>query len=148
MITFELQVSSKICKFVSLYWSLSQTSGRFEKFTDTFELTLDTLAKCKWHLIIVLGDFNMRSRTLYIIDKTTTENAKIGVAASKYKLHQFINISIHVLENLLFCTDLIFTPQTNLVQDSSVHSSLHPNYYHQIKTTRNMALRAREHWTY
>ena len=87
----------------------------------------------------------MRSRTLYIIDKTTTEDAKIGFAASKYELHQFINISIHVLENLVFCTDLIFTPQTNLVLDSSVHSSLHPNYYHQIKTTRNMTLRAREH---
>ena len=37
----------------------------------------------------------MKSRTLYINDKRTTEDAKIGFAASKYELHQFINKSIH-----------------------------------------------------
>ena len=90
----------------------------------------------------------MKSRTLYINDKTTTEDTKIWLAASKYELHQFFNKSIHVLKNLLFCTDPIFTSQPNLVMDSSVHSSLHPKYYHQIKLTRNIALRAREHWAY
>ena len=87
----------------------------------------------------------MKSRTLYINDKTTTEDAKIGFVALKYDLHQLINKSVHVLENLLFCTDLIFTSQPKLVMDSSVHSSLHPHYYQQIKLTRNMALRTREH---
>ena len=43
-ISFELQVGSKICKFVSLYRPPSQTSDDFEKITDNFELTLDTLA--------------------------------------------------------------------------------------------------------
>ena len=65
----------------------------------------------------------MKSSTLYINDKTTTEDAKIELATSKYELHQMINESIHVLENLLFCTDLIFTLQPNLVVDSSVHLS-------------------------
>ena len=86
----------------------------------------------------------MKSRTLYIDDKITTEDAKIVFAASKYELHQCINKSIHVLENFLFCTDLIFTSQPNLVMNLSVHSSLHPNYYHQIKLA-NTTLRAREH---
>ena len=44
-ISFELQVGSKIYKFVFLYLSLSQTSDDFEKFTDNFELTLDILAE-------------------------------------------------------------------------------------------------------
>ena len=65
----------------------------------------------------------MKSSTLYINDKTTTEDAKIELATSKYELHQMINESIHVLENLLFCTDLIFTLQPNLVVDSSLHLS-------------------------
>ena len=38
----------------------------------------------------------------------------------------------HVLENCSSCIDLIFTSQPNLVVDSSVHPSLHPNCHHQI----------------
>ena len=38
-LSFELQVVSKICKFVSLYRPPSQTSDDFEKITDNFELT-------------------------------------------------------------------------------------------------------------
>ena len=74
----------------------------------------------------------MKSRTLYINEKTTTEDAKMEFATSKYQLHQIINESIHVIENPLFRTDLIFTSQPNLVVDSSVYPSLHPNYNHQI----------------
>ena len=65
----------------------------------------------------MLGDFNTKSRTLYINDKTTTEDAKIGFAASKYELNQFINKSTHVLENVLVCIDLNFTSKPNLVMD-------------------------------
>ena len=133
---------------------------------DKFELTLGTLAKCKWRLIVVLWDLNMKSSTLHINDKTTTEDVKIELATSKYELYQMIIESIHVLENLFFRTDLIFTWQPNLVVNSSVHPSngilwlryvydkkmvlnstqvLEPNYHHQIKFTRNITLRAKEH---
>ena len=51
----------------------------------------------------------MKSSTLYINDKTTTKDAKIELATSKYEFHQMINESVHALENLFFRTDLIFT---------------------------------------
>ena len=87
----------------------------------------------------------MKSSTLYINDKTTTEDAKIELATSKYEVHQKIHESIHILENLFFRTDLIFTSQPNLVVNSTVHPSLDPNYHRQIKLTRNITLRAKEH---
>ena len=86
----------------------------------------------------------MKSITLYINDKTTTEDAKIELETWKYELNEMINEWIHVLENLLFRNDLIFTSQANLVANSSVHLSLHPTYNHQIKFTINMTLRAKE----
>ena len=57
----------------------------------------------------------MKSRTLYVNDKTTTVDAKIEFATSKYELHQIINESTHALENLLFGNDLIFKSQRNCV---------------------------------
>ena len=131
-ISFELQVGSKICKFVSLYQSPSQTSGNFEKFMDNFEVTLDTLAESNSDLVAVLGDLNIKSKDWYINAKTTTEGAKIEFFTSEFGLHQIINEPKHVLENSLSCIDLIFTLHPNLIVDSGVHPSLHPIYHHQL----------------
>ena len=61
-ISFELQVGSKICEFISLYRSPSQTSDDVEKFTDNCELTLDTLAESNSDLVVVLEDLNIKSK--------------------------------------------------------------------------------------
>ena len=63
---------------------------------------------------------------------TNTEGAKIVFVTSQYGIQQIINESTHVLENSSSCIDLIFTLHPNLIVDSGVHSSLHPNCHHQI----------------
>ena len=47
-------------------------------------------------------------------------------------MHQIINEPTHISNTSSSCIDLIFTSQPNLVTDSSVHSSLHPNCHHQV----------------
>ena len=100
-ISFKLHVGSKIGKSFFLYWSPSKTSDGFKKFTDNSELTLDTIAESNSHLIIVLGDFNIKSKNLYINDKTTTEGAKIGFATSQCGFHQIINEPTYFREFLV-----------------------------------------------
>ena len=56
----------------------------------------------------------------------------LPVKTSTYGLHQLISDPTHILPNSSSCIDLIFTDQTNLVVDTGVHLSLHPNYHHQI----------------
>ena len=131
-IRFKLQVGSKINKFVSLYQSLSETSNGFQKCTDNFELTLDTLAESSSDLILVLGKFNIKSKNWYINDKTTAEGEKIVFVTTQYGLQQITNEPTHVLENSSSCIDFIFTSHLNLIVDSGVHPSLHPNCHHQI----------------
>ena len=86
-----------------------QTSDGFEKFTDNFELILDTPDESNSHSIVVLRDFNIKSKNLYSCDETTTEGAKIEIIASQYGLHQIIDGPTHVLENSSSFIDLIFT---------------------------------------
>ena len=38
---FELKISKKLCNFISLYRSPSQTQDEFNKFTDNLEFNLD-----------------------------------------------------------------------------------------------------------
>ena len=43
-----------------------------------------------------------------------------------------INEPTYLTSNSSSCIDLMFTSQPNLVMESGVHSSLHPNCHHQI----------------
>ena len=51
---------------------------------------------------------------------------------AQYGLTQIIHEPTHILESSVSCIDLIFTSQENLVTNSEVHSSLHPNCHQQI----------------
>ena len=43
-----------------------------------------------------------------------------------------INEPTYILESSSSCIDLVLTSQPNLITESGVHPSLHPNYHHQI----------------
>ena len=72
-----------------------------------------------------------------IIRKNHPSNTKRGGICVYYKNtlpFKLINIQepTHILNLSSSCLDLIFTPQPNLVMESIVHSSLHPNCHHQV----------------
>ena len=77
--SFELQIGDKICNFLALYRSPSQSQDDFETFADNFEMTLELLAQKNPFLLTAIGDFNAKSSNWYIKDKVsfegnTTEN--------------------------------------------------------------------------
>ena len=59
-INFEISFGGKLCNFISLYRSPSQSLDVFEKFADNFELNLDKVTNKNPHLRVILGDFKMR----------------------------------------------------------------------------------------
>ena len=77
-------------------------------------------------------DFNARSSSFCIIDKSNYEETKINCLATECDLKQVINEPTHLLENSSSCIDLIFTLQTNLVMNAGIHPLLHASYHHQI----------------
>ena len=52
--------------------------------------------------------------------------------ASQFGLSQIIKEATHILDTSSSCIDLIFTTKLNLVVESGVHPSLHPDCHHQI----------------
>ena len=49
---------------------------------------------------------------------------------STFGLQEIINEPTHIIGDSSSCIDLIFISQPNLVMESGVHSSLHPNCHH------------------
>ena len=56
-ILFELQIGSKICKFISLYRSTSQTADNFDAFLDNLKLNLDAVTDNNHFLVVTIGNF-------------------------------------------------------------------------------------------
>ena len=121
-INFEIMIGRKLCRFVSLY--------RFE--LNNFELNIDAVTANNPFLTVVLGDFKIKSNLWFKGDKTSYEGSKIDATTSQFGLQQLINEPTHFIADSSSCIDLIFTSQPNLVMESGVHSSLHPNCHHQI----------------
>ena len=67
---------------------------------------------------------------------TNDERAKIDALTTQFGLQQIIKEPTHVLAESSSCIDLIFTSHQNLVMESGVRSSLHPNCHHQITYTK------------
>ena len=122
-INFEISFGGKLCNFVSLYRSLSQSPDVFEKFADNFELNLDKIANKNSYLIVILGDFNAKSSNWFKHDTATYEGSKVDGIMSQFGLKQLIQETTHILTDSSSCIDLIFTSQPNLVMESGVHSS-------------------------
>ena len=59
--SFEISFRGKICNCTLLYCSPSQLSDTFEDFADNFELNLDKIANKSPYLLVVYGDFNVKS---------------------------------------------------------------------------------------
>ena len=57
-IAFDLIISNKLCSFMALYGSPSQSENDFATFLENFEMTQDSASKVNPFLLVVLGDFH------------------------------------------------------------------------------------------
>ena len=125
---FEVSIANKVCRFIHLHSSPSQTQDEFQIFKSNLELNLDSLSTCNPFLTMI-GDFNAKSKQWCKIDITSFQ---IQLLTSKFGLSQLITEPTRNLENSRPCIDLLFTSQSNMVMDSGVHASLHTHCHHQL----------------
>ena len=80
-----------------------------------FELNLEGIVNKISYLIVLLDDFNARSKCLYKCDITASKDSKIDIETALFSSSQIINESTHVLNNRFSCIDFMFTSKLNLV---------------------------------
>ena len=73
----ELKISDKLCRFVALYRSPSQTQNDFLQFPQNFELTLEKLPENNAYLLVAIGDFNAELRHWYKQDTNSLEGISV-----------------------------------------------------------------------
>ena len=95
-------------------------------------MNLDTLSTNTPFLTVMIGDFNAKLSNWYLNDITSSEGSQIAFLASQFSTFQVIKEPTHILDNLKSLVDQIFTSQPNIIMDSGVHPSLHPNWHHQM----------------
>ena len=110
-ILFELQIASKICNFISLYRSPSQTADNFDSSLADLKLNLDAMTENNPSLVAAVGDFNARSSSWCISGKSNYEGTKINCLTSEYDLKQVINELTICFENSSFwyCCNIYFS---------------------------------------
>ena len=74
---FELMVLDKLCNFIPLYKSASQSQDLFVSFKENLELNLESAVQNISFLVVLLGDFNTKSSNWCKNDITTTESKAI-----------------------------------------------------------------------
>ena len=114
-IRFELNIGEKLCNFISIYRSLSQTQDEFDKFTDSLKLNLDLAIQNNSYLVVVLVHFYTISKNWYGYAKTNFKGNVLETLFSQFGLHQMIDNENHISDTYFSCIDLLFTSQPNLV---------------------------------
>ena len=131
-ISIELKIGGKLCYIIALYRSPNQSQDNFEKFSEKLELNLDSLVENSPFLVVLIGDFNAKSKSCYKNDKGSFGEYIFENVTSQFGLHQVIKEPTHILDNSSSCIELSFTSQANLLVESGVQPSLHSNCHHQI----------------
>ena len=95
----EVNLKNKKGYLVSLYLSLNQNSEKFELFLTNLENILADITNRNHHFMLLLGDFNAKSKTWFINNQSSREGTQLESLTSLYGMKQLIAEQTHVLGN-------------------------------------------------
>ena len=79
-----MKIEEKLCNFIALYRSPSQSQDEMETFLKNFELNLDTILTNNTFLTVVLSDFNVKSNLWCKSDNISYEGSNIEGITSQF----------------------------------------------------------------
>ena len=107
-------MGNKIGYIAVTYHSPSQIGSEFANFLEDFEKLLYQIQQFRSSFVVILGDFNAKSKSWWNKHITSNEASQIDSLATTYGPQQLISDPTHILPNSSTCIALIFTDQPNL----------------------------------
>ena len=114
------------------YCSPNQNLDKFELFLTNLENLLADITSCNPHFMLLLEDFNAKSKTQFINVQSSGEGTQLEFLTSLCGMKQLIAEPTHVLENSSSCIDLLFMNKPNLIKDSAVHPTPHSKCHRRV----------------
>ena len=146
-LVLEINAQNKKGFVISVYHSPNQSKDKFDQFLLNFEQLISDRMSQNPHFILLTGDFNVRLSSWWKNDLVTSEGHQVDAITSSCGLSRLICEPTHILLNSFSYIDLIFISQNNLIMDSGVYVSLHPNCHHE-KVYAKLNLYERLVWNY
>ena len=107
--TLEITISNKKGYIITLYRSPSQTSDEVDSFIINLENILINITSFDPHFVMLLGEFNSKSKSWWSLnDKTTEEGTILENLTSLYGMKNLISAPTHILHYSSSCIELIF----------------------------------------
>ena len=131
-LSLEVTISNKKRYVIALYRSPSQTPDEFDSFINKLHKLLINITSYDAHFVILLCDFNAKSKSWSVNDTATEEGTVLEMLISLYGMKQLISALTHILQHSSSCIDVIFVDQPDLGIGSGIHPSLHQNSHHHV----------------
>ena len=94
-----LTIQNKVGHIIVIYRSPSQSATEFDGFLVNFEKLLNHVRQLKSTFLLILGDFNARSKSWWYEDITSHEGLQIESLTMSHGLQQLISDPTHLLPN-------------------------------------------------
>ena len=101
-LTLEVTISNRKGYVITLYRSPGQTSDEFQSFIRNLEKLLININSFDPHFVILLGDFNAKSKSWSINDTRRYNTRKRNFL---FELNQLISDPTHILQHSSSCID-------------------------------------------
>ena len=82
-----MKIGDKVCKFMSLYRSSSQTLDDSETFSESFEMNLENVVQRNPFLVVAIRDFGAKFSKWHCQDKSSFERNVIDNITSQFGLY-------------------------------------------------------------
>ena len=97
-VRFQQMITDKMCNFITLCWSPSQSQDLFESFKENIELNLESVGYNNFFLVVVLNGFNAKSSNWCKTAITIIQGkAMLTLVLSLYQPAHILESLIHVL---------------------------------------------------
>ena len=107
--TLEITISNKKGYIITLYRSPSQASDEVDSFISNLENILINITSFDPHFVMLLGEFNSKSKSWWSLnDKTTEEGTILENLTSLYGMKNLISAPTHILHYSSSCIEFIF----------------------------------------